>query len=97
MNSYELTDDELERQTLYYGRLGPSYDDVRPVFVIDGRDYPDAAAVRGDVLDAGCVLDRHGIVAEIESEIITPATWRLDLPTWREYRARHFPDDPPIA
>ncbi|MEV6931452.1 hypothetical protein AB0M46_44145 [Dactylosporangium sp. NPDC051485] len=78
-------------------RLGEAYDDLEPVFVVDGRDYPDDAAARADVEAARRALDERRLIADYEASAAAPEAPRSPLPTWREWRARHIDGGAPIG
>jgi hypothetical protein len=60
-----MSDNRAESATVYEFRIGESYDDVAPVFVVDGRDYADAGQVLVDVRAAAAALDRLGLISEV--------------------------------
>lgn len=83
--------DMPELRTRYTFLVGAAYDDLIPAFVIDGRDYPDPAAVQADLREAGDLLNANRVVAEQVAEV-DPGTSRPSLPSWPEFRDRHVVD-----
>ncbi|WP_432835363.1 hypothetical protein [Dactylosporangium sp. CA-092794] len=86
-----------ERQTLYVFRLGEAYDDLEPVFAVDGRDYPDDETVRADVRAASAALADRRLIADFETSTVPPEAPRIGLPSWPQWRARHIDGAEPIG
>ena len=78
-----------ELTTIYRFRIGEAYDDLAPVFAIDGRDYPTAAAVSADVRDASAALELLHLIGDFETSQAAPQTPKPDLPSWPQWRERH--------
>ncbi|GAA3457883.1 hypothetical protein [Dactylosporangium matsuzakiense] len=85
------------RETLHVFLIGEAYDDVRPVFAVDGRDYPDEQSVRADVEAGWRALHDLRLIGEVESSAVLPETPRPRLPSWPEWRARHIERGEPIG
>jgi hypothetical protein len=87
---------QLERQLLEFGEVG--YVHVMrmrwgtagkvPQFKVDGRDYPDGAAVRAVIQEAVAELSARHIPAELEAQPITCDQHGPRLPSWQEFRQR---------
>ncbi|MFI5906775.1 hypothetical protein [Dactylosporangium sp. NPDC051541] len=86
-----------ERETLYIFRIGEAYDDVKPVFVVDGRDYAEDRGVRADVEAAHRALRDLRLIGEVETTSAPPDAPRSPLPTWPQWRARHVDGSEPIG
>jgi len=82
---------------LYVFRIGEAYDDLSPVFTIDGRDYADPAAAAADVKTAAETLERLQLIAEYESSRVASDAPRSALPSWAQWRARHIEGGEPIG
>jgi hypothetical protein len=82
---------------VYVFRLGEAYDDLEPVFSVDGRDYPDAETLRADVRAASEALRERNLIADFETSVVLPGAPGTGLPSWREWRARHIDGDEPIG
>ncbi|GAA0726694.1 hypothetical protein Drose_12165 [Dactylosporangium roseum] len=89
--------DGAELTTVYVFRLGEAYDDLEPVFSVDGRDYADPAAVRADVEAASLALRERRLIADYETSQAGPGTPRTGLPSWQQWRARHIEGGTPIG
>lgn len=86
-----------ERATLYVFSIGEAHDDLTPVFVIDGRDYPDDEAVRADVDAARRALHDRRLIGDVASSAVHVQAPRSPLPPWPRWRARHIDGDEPIG
>jgi hypothetical protein len=86
-----------ERETLHVFLIGEAYDDVTPVFVVDGRDYADDESVRADVEAAWKALHDRRLIGEVETSAVHPQAPRSPLPSWPQWRARHIDGDEPIG
>ena len=62
-------------------------DGWKPVAAIDGRRYPDEAAVRRVRSDALDILEQYEVPAQFVSRDVKPTDRQSPLPTWEEYRA----------
>jgi hypothetical protein len=81
----------------YTFSIGEAYDDLIPVFVIDGRDYPDEEAMRADLAAADQELARLKIISEREATRVEADAPRSRLPTWRDWFTRHIVLQKPIG
>jgi hypothetical protein len=82
---------------LHIFRLGEAYDDLTPMFAVDGRDYPDDESVRADLRSAMRTLTERHFIADFVSSEITPGTPAPNFPSWPRWRARHIDGDEPIG
>jgi hypothetical protein len=89
--------DRRELSTVYVFRLGEAYDDLEPMFCVDGRDYTDPDAVRADVAAAFEALTERHLIADFETSEVGPAAPRTGLPSWPRWRARHIEGEEPIG
>ncbi|GAA1284206.1 hypothetical protein Psi02_33980 [Planotetraspora silvatica] len=88
---------DRELTTVYVFRLGEAYDDLEPMFSVDGRDYTDPDSVRADVRAASLALSERNLIADYETSQASPTTPRTGLPSWPQWRARHIENEEPIG
>jgi hypothetical protein len=81
-----VSDDFDERRYMHTFLLKWGTAGKLPRFIIDGRKYDTSEAVKADIKEAGRVLDRLQIPAEIETSPIGPNDHGPVLPSWREFR-----------
>lgn len=81
-----MSDDFDERRHMHTFLLKWGTAGKMPRFIIDGRKYDTSEAVKADIKEAGRVLDRLQIPAEIETSPIGPNDHGPVLPSWREFR-----------
>jgi hypothetical protein len=81
-----VSDDFDERRYMHTFLLKWGTAGKMPRFIIDGRKYDTSKAVKADIKEAGRVLDRLQIPAEIETSPIGPNDHGPVLPSWREFR-----------
>lgn len=75
---------ELARlRTFYVGQIGS--DDLRAAFVIDGRDYAAADAVRADLHAAVAELHDRRLPAQFVTRPVRQDEPRSGLPGWRQW------------
>jgi hypothetical protein len=65
-----------------------SRDRNRPAFVLDGRDYRDAAALEAAHEEAAAELSRRRVAGEWEYRRIGPHWPRSSYPSWNQFRAQ---------
>ena len=75
-----------ERRYVHIFRLKWGTEGKLPRFVIDGRKYDTAEAVRADIEEAAGAISRLHIPAELETRPIGPNDHGPLLPSWREFR-----------
>lgn len=75
---------------------GEAYDDLRPAFFIDERIYNDADLAETVVESAEAALTRAGVIYEVEVTSGKYATRPIGVPTWEEFKQRHFVEGVPL-
>jgi len=75
---------------------GEAYDDLRPAFFIDERIYSDPDLAETVVESAEAALTRAGIIYEVEVTSGKYATRPIGVPTWEEFKQRHFVEGVPL-
>jgi hypothetical protein len=75
---------------------GEAYDDLRPAFFIDERIYSDAGLAETVVESAEAAMKRAGVIYEVETTSGKYATRPFGLPTWEEFKQRHFVEGVPL-
>jgi hypothetical protein len=75
---------------------GEAYDDLRPAFFIDERIYSDADLAATVVESAEAAMKRAGVIYEVETTSGKYATRPFRLPTWEEFKQRHFVEGVPL-
>jgi hypothetical protein len=67
--------------------------DMRAAFVVDARRYPDDAAAREVIKEAGAVLRERGIAGQFEFwDVRADQPVPSNLPSWDEYKAQELHD-----
>lgn len=88
--------DEASRSSVYVYEYGEAYDDLRPAFFIDVRDYADRELAESAVESAEAAMTRAGVIYEVEVTSGVHATRPAGVPTWEQFKKRHFVDGVPL-
>jgi hypothetical protein len=88
--------DEEKRASVYLYEYGEAYDDLRPAFFIDERSYHDPELAQTVVESADAAMSRAGVIYEVEVTSGIHATRPVGVPTWEEFKQRHFIDGVPL-
>src|SRR5690349_16472642 len=75
---------------------GEAYDDLRPAFFIDERIYSDQDLAETVVESAHAAMARAGVIYEVEVTSGKYATRPVGVPTWEEFKQRHFVEGVPL-
>jgi hypothetical protein len=81
---------------VYLYEYGEAYDDLRPAFFIDERAYSDTELAESVVESAEAAMTRAGVIYEVEVTSGVSATRPTGVPTWEEFKQRHFVDGVPL-
>jgi hypothetical protein len=81
---------------VYLYEYGEAYDDLRPAFFIDERTYSDAELAESVVESAEAAMTRAGVIYEVEVTSGVHATRPIGVPTWEEFKQRHFVEGVPL-
>lgn len=81
---------------VYVYEYGEAYDDLRPAFFIDERTYSDPELAESVVESAEAAMTRAGVIYEVEVTSGVHATRPFGVPTWEEFKQRHFIDGVPL-
>ncbi len=82
--------------SVYLYEYGEAYDDLRPAFFIDERIYEDRELADSVVESAEAAMTRAGVIYEVEVTSGVHATRPFGVPTWEEFKQRHFIDGVPL-
>ena len=77
-------------------RYGEAYDDLRAAFVVDERGFDDVGRARAEAHAAEAALRQTGVIYEIEVSAAGHSRDVEGVPTWAEFRRRHFVDGVPL-
>jgi hypothetical protein len=83
-------------KSVYLYEYGEAYDDLRPAFFIDERTYDDPQLAQTVVESADAAMTRAGVIYEVEVSSGVHATRPIGVPTWEEFKQRHFVDGVPL-
>ena len=81
--------------SVYLYEYGEAHDDLRPAF-IDERVYSDTELAGSAVESAEAALTRAGVIYEVEVTSGIHATRPIGVPTWEDFKQRHFIDGVPL-
>jgi hypothetical protein len=84
-------------RNVYVFELGEAFDDMRPAFYVDDREYPDADLARVAVETAEAVMTRTGVLFGMEIRSGSDALAPAGLPTWEQFYRRHFVEGIPLS
>ena len=90
-----MSDNTVDR-SLHVYEYGEAYDDLQAAFYIDERSYPDPVAAQIAVESAEAAMARTGVIYEVEVTSGAHAHVPVGLPTWEEFRQRHFIEGVPL-
>ncbi|MEU8609414.1 hypothetical protein AB0C29_15570 [Actinoplanes sp. NPDC048791] len=90
-----MVDSDLGTNVHLY-EYGEAYDDLRPAFFIDERVYDDPQLAQSVVESADAAMTRAGVIYEVEVTSGRHATRPIGVPTWEEFKQRHFVDGVPL-
>jgi hypothetical protein len=88
--------DKHPGSNVYLYEYGEAYDDLRPAFFIDERTYSDVELAESVVESAEAAMTRAGVIYEVEVTSGVYATRPIGVPTWEEFKQRHFVDGVPL-
>lgn len=83
--------DDLEIVRTFFERSEKG--DLVVLFVIDGREYDNADAVRTAVREAVEYMQSRRIVGEHEAHYALAGEPKSDFPTWEDYKRRFGTDE----
>src|SRR5918997_1822535 len=89
-------DDGLARDRVHVYEYGESSGDLRTAFYVDERAYADPDLARTVLEIADAALTRLGVIYSVEVTSGPDAEIPYGVPTWEEFRQRHFVDDVPL-
>ncbi|GAA4707035.1 hypothetical protein [Phytohabitans rumicis] len=78
---------------VYTFHIGEAYDDLRPAFAIDSREYADPAELAAHLAAASEFLRERHIITERETTVPAAPT---SLPSWREWREKYVVRGEPL-
>lgn len=81
---------------VYLYEYGEAYDDLRPAFFIDERIYGDSELAESVVESAEAAMTRAGVIYEVEVTSGVHATRPIGVPTWEQFKQRHFVEGVPL-
>jgi hypothetical protein len=90
-----MGDSNAEASVWVY-EYGEAYDDLRTAFFIDERVYSDPDLAATIVESAEAALTQAGVIYEVEVTSGKYATRPVGVPTWEEFKQRHFVDGVPL-
>jgi hypothetical protein len=90
-----MVDSDLGTNVHLY-EYGEAYDDLRPAFFIDERIYDDPQLAQTVVESADAAMARAGVIYEVEVTSGRHAIRPIGVPTWEEFKQRHFVDGVPL-
>jgi hypothetical protein len=79
-------------KNLHLYEYGEAYDNLRPAFFIDERTYNDPELAESVIESAEAAMTRAGVIYEVEVTSGVHATRPTGVPTWEEFKQRHFID-----
>jgi hypothetical protein len=88
--------DSNPRANLYLYEYGEAHDDLRPAFFIDERAYSDTGLAESVVESAEAAMTRAGVIYEVEVTSAPHVTRPVGVPTWEEFKQRHFVEGVPL-
>ena len=88
--------DSDQGTSVHVYEYGESYDDLRPAFFIDERIYDDPQLAQTVVETADAAMTRAGVIYEVEVTSGVHATRPVGVPTWEEFKQRHFVEGDPL-
>ena len=88
--------DNSQGTSVHLYEYGEAYDDLRPAFYIDERIYSDSELAESVVESAEAAMTRAGVIYGVEVTSGVHATRPIGVPTWEEFKQRHFIDGVPL-
>ncbi|GAA3349782.1 hypothetical protein GCM10020358_73210 [Amorphoplanes nipponensis] len=88
--------DRHRESSVYLYEYGEAYDDLRPAFFIDERSYSDREMAESVVESAEAAMTRAGVIYEVEVTSGVHAERPIGVPTWEEFKQRHFVEGVPL-
>ena len=88
--------DKTQGTSVHLYEYGEAYDDLRPAFFIDERIYSDSELAESVVESAEAAMTRAGVIYEVEVTSGAHATRPIGVPTWEEFKQRHFVEGVPL-
>jgi hypothetical protein len=76
--------------------LGEAYDDLHAAFFIDESTYTDVEHARSVVESAEAAMSRTGVIFGVEVTSGDSVRSLHGLPTWEDFKQRHFVDGVPL-